>query len=383
MTDLFILSGTFSGGGAERIAATLGNDLPDSISRKLVALHASKSVYVLKYDVLTLSHSSSNSAIRRIGKFPILLVKYIRLLHQMQPKVSLSILLEDNLLNVLASYFSKTKPIVSFHWTPDRSMSRGMRSMQALLIRIIQKKQIHVVAVSHGVKDVLISLGVPVANIEVIYNPIDVEAIAKLATEDVPEGVFYPEVPTLITVGRLNKVKAQWHLIRVFAELRKEMSCRLLICGVGPEGAYLKRLAVDLGVAKDIVFLGWQDNPYKYMARSDVFVLTSVSESFGNVLVEAMACGCPVVAANCSGGIGEILGCNGEYGLISEKLSGVRHPCSEKLDAGELNLLKNIELVLEDAVLRKKMSLARKERAEYFSKEKQLAEYEHLIRSLL
>jgi glycosyltransferase involved in cell wall biosynthesis len=110
-------------------------------------------------------------------------------------------------------------------------------------------------------------------------------------------------------------------LIRAFARLRASRPLRLVILGTGPKhvGAAaqtaLKDLAVSLGVGDDVDVPGYAENPYRYMARSGVFVLSSAWEGFGNALVEAMACGCPVVATDCPSGPAEILE-GGRYGPL-------------------------------------------------------------------
>lgn len=239
---------------------------------------------------------------------------------------------------------------------------------------------VNIVAVSGGVKKELTELyGVPENNIHVIYNPIDVLNIPHRSEELVDDFSFSPEVKTIITVGRLHAVKGQSHLIRVFAELRKTHNVRLLILGDGTELDYLSKLADDLNVSGSVHFLGWRDKPYKYMSMSDVFVLPSISESFGNVLVEAMACKCPVVATNYSYAVLEILGENEEYGLVAGKMSGVKYSASEELDDSELSLKMKIESLLRDEVLSMRLRNAGFERAKEFSLEKGIDGYYKLI----
>ena len=384
MTDLFILLGSIDGGGAERVAIDLARNFPETLSRKLVVIRNSDVKYPVEVPHTFLS-KGGKSILGKAISYPVTVYRYIKLSKIYCPMISLSILPEDNLINLIASQFTGVYPVISFHGMPsNNNVSLFTKFFRWGSISLLKRSDASAVAVSNSVKRELIEqYGVSEDKVQVIYNPMDLASIVSLSREEVDSSFFDQNISTIITVGRLTEVKGQWHLIRVFAEVRKSRPCRLVICGEGHLRHYLEDLVNELGIHEDVTFLGWCNNPYKYVAKAGVFVSSSLSESFGNVLVEAMAVGCPVVATNCSGGIGEILGCNGEYGLISEKLSGVRHPCSEKLDAGERSLLKNIELVLEDAALRKKMSLAGKERAEYFSKEKQLAEYELLVSGIL
>lgn len=173
-----------------------------------------------------------------------------------------------------------------------------------------------IIALSQGVAEDLIS-HVPKAlgRVTVIYNAGFDRAILNMARE--PLNVERPQAPLFVACGRLVKQKDYPTLLRAFARLRMEEEPNLWILGRGPEESELKNLARDLGIADKIIFLGYQDNPFKYMARADVFVLSSAWEGFGNVIVEALALGLPVVCTDCPFGPSEILN-DGEYGdLVS------------------------------------------------------------------
>ena len=111
----------------------------------------------------------------------------------------------------------------------------------------------------------------------------------------------------VLGAGKLKKQKDFATLVKAFAEVRHRRLARLVILGEGPRRGALLALARKLGVAEDIELPGFVANPFAFMARSSVFVLSSAWEGFGNVLVEAMACGCPVVSTDCPSGPSEIL----------------------------------------------------------------------------
>lgn len=113
--------------------------------------------------------------------------------------------------------------------------------------------------------------------------------------------------PLIIAVGRLYLQKDYSTLIRALTELRKQRPSHLLILGEGNERESLERLIHDLNLEEDVVLAGFVNNPLAYMNRASLFVLSSKSEGFGNVLVEAMACGTPVVSTDCPSGPTEIL----------------------------------------------------------------------------
>jgi glycosyltransferase involved in cell wall biosynthesis len=144
-------------------------------------------------------------------------------------------------------------------------------------------------------------------HVDVIHNGLDLEEIRGLAAgradhswlDDVASGL-------VLGVGRLSAQKNFSMLIRAFARLSRPHS-RLLILGEGPEREPLQRLAAELGVAERVQLAGFVTNPFPYFARCSAFVLSSRWEGFANVVIEAMACGAPVVATDCPGGPADLL----------------------------------------------------------------------------
>jgi glycosyltransferase involved in cell wall biosynthesis len=122
-------------------------------------------------------------------------------------------------------------------------------------------------------------------------------------------------LPVILAVGRLTKAKDYPTLFRAFSLVRQVRPAKLLVLGEGEERSNLERLAIELGIQNDVSMSGFVDNPFAFMAKASVFVLSSAWEGFGNVLVEALACGCPVVATDCPSGPREILD-NGRYGRL-------------------------------------------------------------------
>jgi glycosyltransferase involved in cell wall biosynthesis len=151
-----------------------------------------------------------------------------------------------------------------------------------------------------------------------------------------------PDGPLVVACGRLKPLKGFAHLIEALAEVRKSVPAHLWIVGEGDERASLERKIRRLGLQSCVRLLGFRQNPYMYMAAADVFVLSSLYEGFGNVIVEAMACGTPVVATDCPYGPREIIR-DGEDGLLVE-------PSSAQ------SLARGILRVLGDAELKKRLS---------------------------
>ena len=184
------------------------------------------------------------------------------------------------------------------------------------LIRKLYPRADCAIALSEGVKsDLVMNFGLPEESVRVIYNPIDCKQARSEAEEEVTEPLFETGIPVILNVGRLVAQKNQALLIRSFARVRRRVPSALAFLGQGPLERELHNLARSLEVEEDVHFLGWRSNPFKYMRRAQVFALSSDYEGFGNVLVEAMACGCPVISTDCPYGPGEILE-NDKNGLL-------------------------------------------------------------------
>lgn len=168
-----------------------------------------------------------------------------------------------------------------------------------------------IVAVSAELADHLVRhTGARPERIEVIANGVDLAWIRKQALHPVDHPWFSAgEPPVLLAVGRLSRQKNFELLVRAFAELRNKRPARLVVVGAGKaaDRAQLARLAADLGVAEDLWIAGFQDNPYRFMARAALFVLPSRWEGASNVLIEALACDVPIVATDCPTGVREVV----------------------------------------------------------------------------
>ena len=181
-----------------------------------------------------------------------------------------------------------------------------------------------IVAVSDGVGDDLARrTGLPRARISTVYNPVVTPELAELAAQPVAHRWFLPGAPPVVLgVGSLSARKDFPTLLRAFARLRAERDCRLVILGAAgspkktrEQRAALTELAHSLDVSDDVDLPGFVANPFAYMARASVFVLSSAFEGLPGALIQAMACGCPVVSTDCPSGPAEILD-GGRFGAL-------------------------------------------------------------------
>lgn len=231
-----------------------------------------------------------------------------------------------------------------------------------------------VVVISKGLeKELIQQFKINPKKIQTIYNPIiNFSKINQKLKEPLlkKEKIWLHNKLTIIGVGRLSKEKGFNYLIRAVEILIKKYKkdINLLLVGDGNQKQELIKLAENLRIKNNIFFLGWQENIFKFLEKSDIFVLSSLREGLPRVLIEAMACGIPVVSTNCKFGPPEILK-NGKYGVL------VRTNDAKDLARGILKLLNN-------PTLRKKYSKLGKERAKKFSIDKAVKKYEKLFKEV-
>lgn len=184
-------------------------------------------------------------------------------------------------------------------------------------MRLFYKHADKIVAVSQGVaEDIRDITGLPEISIPTVPNPVITERIFTLSKEPLDHEWFHDhDTKVILGIGRLAYQKDFPTLIRAFAEVRKQVNCRLIILGEGGQRRDMESLVLDLGLTGDVQLPGFVANPYRWLARSSLFVLSSRWEGSPNALTEALALGTPVVSTDCPSGPREIL-CDGRYGTL-------------------------------------------------------------------
>ena len=216
-----------------------------------------------------------------------------------------------NLVTALALNlaFSRAKFFPSFHAAASIPSNDMGSKIAARLAALVAARATKLIAVSAGIGRDLAARGVPERKIAVIHNPLP-PGIHDGATRSYPwqaELAALGQGPVIVTAGRLTPVKDHATLLRAFAELRATRPARLVVFGDGPLRSELIAEATRLGIAGSTLFPGYVNDPAACYAVADLFVLSSVSEGFGNVLIEAMAAGVPVVSTDAPHGPREIL----------------------------------------------------------------------------
>ncbi|MFP9193579.1 glycosyltransferase [Natrialbaceae archaeon A-CW1-1] len=299
-------------GGAERIALNLSTGLDDKgYDVDLVLVDASGRLLNALPEAVTIIDLNAT----RVATSILPLKRY---LERHEPDVLYSMMTEVNVIAVLASQLAKadTKLVISEHNTPTVSAD-GLKDQFVLkLVAHTYPRADHVVTVSRGVRDDLLDVvNLPAEDVSVIYNPIDIDRIRARADEPLDhEWLDDPNLNVILSAGRHAPQKGFDTLLRAFARL-DDPTTRLILLGDGEERESLMQLATELGIEDRTDFPGFVDNPFSYMARANLFALSSWYEGFGNVLIEAMATGCPIVSTDCPSGPSEILE-DGRYGAL-------------------------------------------------------------------
>lgn len=263
-------------------------------------------------------------------------LRYIRAiaeyLQSRQPSVILAALRKSGISAVLAAssagvqtrVYVGVQNALSYRSEQSRKNRKGQIHSMVPMFRYCFARAHGVIAASRGVAEDAISfLGLDPARVHVVYNPV----CAPDESVDTEAPLSHPwfragAPPVILGMGRLVEQKNFPLLIRAFVAVRQHTDARLVILGgdksSGDQMAHqqeLQALAVKLGVADDVALLGYQSDPHAFLRAARVFVLSSSFEGFGNVLVEALLAGCPVVSTDCPSGPAEILD-DGRYGTL-------------------------------------------------------------------
>jgi len=267
-----------------------------------------------------------------------------------------------------------------------------------------------VVTVSEGIRESFIdNLGISEDVIMTIHNPYNIDEIKMLAAEEMGSLTTLFAGPVLVTTGRLSMQKGQWFLLRIFKEQKKRIpDIKLVILGNGEIKDRLISLSEELGLKTysnwsgarlddscDVYFLGFQKNPFKFIRHAKLFMMTSLWEGFGNTIVEAMACGTPVISTDCKSGPGEIIypepdkkneldePCYEGQGVLmpvfQNKFVGASEPLSER----EKLWVDTLYGLLNDENKLRHYASAGPKRADDFRLEKIMQEWKNLIDSVL
>ncbi|MFH1416473.1 MAG: glycosyltransferase [Elusimicrobiota bacterium] len=362
---LFVLD-CLEAGGAQRAFINLLDNL-DRMRFSVSLVLVNKSGILCSRIPDNISVHNLNSRAARFALFP--LIKSIK---SIRPDILVSTPTYISELVFLAKKISGIKIPVIMRCANLESVNLKKESFfTRLLIKRAYASADKVIALTETMRnDLVFNFSVKHPKIEVLPNMVDIESIEKEKKERVTDEFFIKksEIPVIITVGSLTQQKGTETLIRAFAEYRKKKQAKLVIVGDGILREELESLVSEMGVGDDVWFAGIRENPYKYIALSDVFVLPSLWEGFPNVLIEAMACRVPVITSDCI---------PAESRIVTGGLNGVIVP------AGNAEELRDtLERVLGDFRYRTSLAEEGFKRAQDFSNKKIVRQYEDLFSSI-
>jgi glycosyltransferase involved in cell wall biosynthesis len=303
------------GGGAEKMALALAEGMrANDVACRLVVCDDRRDYSVPPWlEVVCLN-------CHRVAFSAIPLARWLR---RERPPWLLSFITECNGMAVVARGLAgtRTKVILRVENTPSKAYATRTSAFSKLSFRMmpyLYPRANGLIAISDGVKDDMVRFAsLAPERIHTIYNPaypqdLDTLASMECAHPWLAEG---RSIPVIITAARLTSAKNLACAIRAFSFVLKTRPAKYIILGQGPLRQELQRLSDELGCGDDIDFAGFHPNPYPFLRRADIFLLSSDFEGFGNVLVEALACGLRVVATDCPSGPREILN-HGAYGSL-------------------------------------------------------------------
>ncbi len=364
MKRILIIINSLTGGGAERVATNLATCLDESNNVTLVVEHIDGSNYGSTVNTLDL-HMPLKKGMLKIFWHLSLAGKLRKVKRELDITHSISFLSEPSLANVLSRRSEMV--IVSERNYLSAKKSKILHLKEEWLLKHADM----VVALSEMVrKDIIDNFGVPKKKVVTIYNPCYVGSIQQKIKEEVfssEEKEFFDsnKGKIVISAGRLVDQKGHWHLIRAFAKvIEKIADAKLIILGQGENRGYLEKLIAQLGLSENIILFGYKANPYPYLASADLFVFSSLFEGLGNIIIECMACGLPVISTDCKYGPKELLAPGydyenqiyeillGQYGVLIPPLDGRKYEAKDDLTREEEIMAEAIITMLEDDDLR-------------------------------
>jgi len=375
ITDVFFFLPQLGGGGAEMNAVRLASGFMKHGVRPVYVVtrgpgsyaeHLPKDVEVIVLDTGRIK-SSTLRLVRSIAPLA-------RLIAARRPDIVVPVLSVSALAALAAVQWSQHKPkvVLSIQNTlepPKSGVPNLYGRAEAVLIRRMFPQADRVVALSHGVAgDVARAVPALRNQIDVVHN-VGLPLASQTAAPEPDMPVRSKQRIRFLACGRLVEQKGYPFLFEAFARVVREKDTELHILGEGPLRSSLDALAQRLGIADRVTYLGFRRNPFVHMQAADVFVLSSLWEGFGNVIVESMAMGTPVISTDCPHGPDEI---------ITDGVNGLLVPPGDAAALARAMLL-----LADDAGLRGRLAQAGQIRAQDFSAEGIAGEFAAVLRKLV
>jgi len=299
LKKIVFLIDNLKGGGAEKAIKIIVEGLYEKGFNPIVILLENQQDYILKDGIEVYSLSQIMNKFNFIGLY----FKLLKLLRQLKPDIIYATNSKAQILSLLSKPFFNTKRIINIQVDLTKQYE-GREYIFNFYNKLLNYADSYSF-ISYGIYDNLKNK-IPQKDKVFIPNAIDFDEIDRLKIENIEDkykSIFEKKV--FITIGRLTEQKGQWILLEAFSKIKEDSN--LIILGSGEKEEELKKLAKKLGIEKRVFLLGFQKNPFKFLYNADIFVLSSLWEGFGNVIVEAMRCELPIISTDCPSGPREIL----------------------------------------------------------------------------
>lgn len=387
----------FTCGGAERVVSRMISVLKEEYEVCLILYDDKEMGYSADCEVISLDTPFQDMPLYKKVYYTIVKRKKLKqILKQKQIDVCFSFGDSTNVILLLQSL--KVKKVISLRGYARIRKPENYRNTYFYipLLSYLYKRADRIVCVSEVMRrEILEGYATDPEKTVTLYNAFHIQEIEKKSMEKLMEEdeVLFKEKRVLLSVGTLRYPKGYWHLIRIFAEIHKKVpDTFLMIIGKDHAGNKEKLLSLSkcLNIKENIVIRDFDENPFKYMKRSCLYLLSSISEGFPNAMVEAMICGLPIIAADCKTGPREILNpsdiyaaCTeltyAEYGIMVPPFEGKEIYDNRELSASEQHMVSAALELLSDEEKRKRYCLLAQERVLAFSNEYWKRELKEII----
>lgn len=379
MKNIGLLISELNSGGAERVVSRVSKILESKYNVYVILFEDTYMEYDHGGTLINLNTPSKSGTLTKV----MLLKKRVNKLKNQKKELKLdcviSFLDSPNMVNILSKVKGCKSAVSIRNYSASENSGSLLGKITNLLYKMLYKRADKVVPVTKVIEELYIKkYSLPKEKIKVIYNPYDITEIEAMMKKDCGYDLSAIQgKTTFITVGRQMYQKGYWHLIKAFKKLHDENADIALIM-VGQIDEKVVNLIEKFNLRESIILTDRHHNPFSFIAKSDIYVLSSLFEGFPNALAEAMVCGLPVIAADCKSGPREILApntaidtvCDGveeaQFGVLTKPLENEEEWESEELTKGEYHLYVAMKKMAEDREYRKEYAKKAKERSKSF-----------------
>ncbi|UCE99388.1 MAG: glycosyltransferase [Planctomycetota bacterium] len=385
--------------GAERAAIRLAEGFKKKgIDVTVIVTDTSPAVKVKNVTVIPLLRGSDLNPFQKFIYAPLQYIRLYRLMKREKIGVLISFMERANIFNLALP--GRHRRILTIHTFIKRSLKERniiVRTSTKILYTLFLHRAYQILCVSKALMDDFPNIFPVNSNkLAVMYNPCNIEQIQSLAQQPI-ETQFHKlfDGNVIIHAGRFTKDKGQWYLIRSFKKILETIpNVELVFLGDGKLRGYAESLAYALGLKDKVHFLGFQQNPFKFISRATVLSFPSLWEGFPVALVEALICGAAIVATDCKSGPRELLAPDtdfsqvareieqSKYGILVPPLDGEFKKADAPLTKEEEMLAEALLTLLQDDLLRQHYKQVGYQRTDKFRTDRIVEEWMSVLEKL-